>query len=366
VRRVRLLLAALLIAACGGTPTAPVSAPPGSPSNAIASVPAGRTPLIVFAAGSLIVPFQDLETAFEARNPGVDVQAEYHGSIQVIRHVSDLHEQVDVVATADASLVPMLLYSANDAETGRPYADWQIRFASNRLAIAFTRQSRHAAEITADNWYDILSRRDVRVGLSDPRFDALGYRALMLFALANGYYDSPGLFAAMFDGRLAPPVTLFQDEDLATVTVPEVVDTKPETGLLMRGASIQLIALLQSGDIDYAIEYESVIRQHGLQMLSLPDRLNLGAEHVDYGSVQVNLDFQRFARVKPEFRGERIGYGVTIPSNAPHPREAEQFVEFMLGPEGRAIMAGDYHPMFAPVVCEGNIPVGLSARAGCG
>ena len=376
MRRIGTLLVALLLAACGGgpatgsSPPAPVSlAPPAeaspagtSPATASSAAPAaGRSTLVVYAAGSLIVPFQHLAAAFEARYPGIDIQAEYHGSIQVIRQVSDLHIPIDVVATADASLIPMLLYTANDPATGRPYADWQIRFASNRLAIAFTPGSRYAAEINANNWYEILSRRDVRVGLSDPRFDALGYRALMLFALANQYYGDPKLFARMFDGRFAPPVTIFQDTDLTTVTVPEVVDTKPETGLLLRGASMELLALLQSGDIDYAFEYESVIRQHGLQMLSLPDALNLGAANVDYGSVQVNLDFQRFATVKPEFRGERIAYGMTIPTNAPHPREAAQFVEFVLGPEGRAIMAADYHPMFDPAVCEGNVPADLRA-----
>jgi molybdate/tungstate transport system substrate-binding protein len=45
---------------------------------------------------------------------------EGHGSIQVIRHVSDLHEQADVLVTADYSLIPMLLYEVKDPDTGRP------------------------------------------------------------------------------------------------------------------------------------------------------------------------------------------------------------------------------------------------------
>ncbi len=51
-----------------------------------------KTPLVVFAAGSLIIPFGDLEKAFESKYPNIDVQAQYHGSIQVIRHATDLHE----------------------------------------------------------------------------------------------------------------------------------------------------------------------------------------------------------------------------------------------------------------------------------
>ena len=142
----------------------------------------GKTPLVVFAAGSLIIPFGDLEKAFESKYPQIDVQAQYHGSIQVMRHSTELHEPIDVVATADASLIPMLMYATINPETGIPYADWYIRFASNRLAIAYQTNSLYSNEITAENWYSIISRPDVKVGLADPRFDAVGYRALMSFA----------------------------------------------------------------------------------------------------------------------------------------------------------------------------------------
>jgi molybdate/tungstate transport system substrate-binding protein len=104
-------------------------------------------PLVVFAAGSLIIPFDALETAFEQAYPNIDVRAEYHGSIQVIRHTTELHDEIDVIATADAALIPMLMYAVNDPDTGQPYADWYVRFASNRLALAHTAQSQRAAEI---------------------------------------------------------------------------------------------------------------------------------------------------------------------------------------------------------------------------
>jgi len=53
--------------------------------------------------------------------------------------------------------------------------------------------------------------------------------------------------------------------------------------------------------------------------------------------------------VRPEFTGEPIAYGVTIPSNAPHPEAAAQFIEYLLGDEGRAIMAANYHPLRDPL-----------------
>jgi molybdate/tungstate transport system substrate-binding protein len=351
-------------------PTQPAPTPTGTavPEPTDTAAPAvQRVPLVVFAAGSLIIPFDALEAAFEQQYPHIDVRAEYHGSIQVIRHCTELHDEIDVITSADASLIPMLMYAVDDPESGQPYADWYVRFASNRLALAYTPQSQRAGEIDADNWYEILSDRSVRTGLSDPRFDALGYRALMVFALAQEVYDRPTLFADMFAGRFTRPVTLFWDDDLATVTVPEIVETRPETGLILRGASIQLIALLESGDIDYAFEYETVIRQHGLEMLPLPDALNLGAEAMEerYARAQVDLDFRRFASIKPQFRGERIGYGITIPSNAQHPQEAAQFIAFLLGPEGRAVMEANHHPLLDPPIGDGYAHIPVEVQALC-
>ena len=121
-----------------------------------------KTPVVVFAAGSLIIPFADLEKAFEAKYPNIDVQAQYHGSIQVIRHATELHEPIDVVATADASLLPMLMYATNDPDTGLPYSDWYIRFASNRLAIAYQTESQYASEINIDNWHEFLPARRLK------------------------------------------------------------------------------------------------------------------------------------------------------------------------------------------------------------
>jgi len=354
----------LLPAAAPATPIAMPTIPTPAP-EATATSPASRVPLVVLGAGSLIVPFDALEKAFEAQYPEIDVRAEYHGSIQVIRHATDLHEPIDVVATADASLIPMLMYGQQDPDTGRAYADWYIRFASNRLAIAYRPESKDAGEITAENWPEILARPDVRVGIADPRFDAVGYRGLMAFALAQARTGTYTYFPQMFNGQFTSPVTIFLDDDLVTFTVPEILETKSGSHVVLRGASIQLVALLESGDLDYSFEYESVIRQHGLEMVRLPDEENLGAQEQEtaYARVQVNLDFRRFATVKPSFRGEQIGYGITIPSNAPHPEEAAEFIAFLLGPEGRAVMEANQHPLFDQPLADGfeHVPAALQS-----
>jgi molybdate/tungstate transport system substrate-binding protein len=325
--------------------------------------PREKTPLVVFAAGSLIQPAADLEAAFEAANPDIDVLGEYHGSIQVIRHVTELHESIDVVLTADHALIPMLMYASDDPESGEPYADWYVRFATNKMGLAYSSNSLYADEITGENWTEILSRPDVKVGIADPRFDASGYRALMIYQLATKHYNQPTLFFDMFDGAFKYPITVEQGADGDVIHVPELLESQAGSHIVIRGASIQLIALLESGDLDYAFEYESVIRQHDLGLVELPAELNLGEAAMEdfYRQVTVNLDFQRFASVQPVFNGEQIGYGATIPSNAPHASAAERYLAFLFSQQGREIMAADYQPLLDPLVADGyqNLPAAL-------
>jgi molybdate/tungstate transport system substrate-binding protein len=318
------------------------------------TAPKEKIPLRVFCAGSLIVPFNELENAFEAAHPDVDVLTECHGSIQVIRHVTELHETIDVVATADYALIPLLMYKTIDQQTGKPYADWYIRFATNQMTLAYSSFSQYATQINADNWYDILTKPGLRIGLADPRFDAAGYRALMVLRLAENAYNRTGILKSLLEGQFRLPITTFEEDNYTEISVPEILEPKQGAKIVLRGASIQLIALLQSGDLDYAFEYESVTRQHKLQWITLPDAINLGfaSYNPEYNQVQVKMDFQRFASVKPVFKGEQIGYGIVIPSNAPHPDLAAEFIAFLLGPDGRTIMEANFQPLLEQPTCD--------------
>jgi molybdate/tungstate transport system substrate-binding protein len=97
-----------------------------------------------------------------------------------------------------------------------------------------------------------------------------------------------------------------------------------------------------------------VSRQHNLNFLALPPEINLSdtAYEENYKRVQVQLAFQRFATVNPEFQGKPIAYGLTIPSNAPHPDLATEFIQFLIGPEGQQVMADNQHPMILPPVVD--------------
>jgi molybdate/tungstate transport system substrate-binding protein len=326
------------------------------------SCSAHKVPLKVSVAASLIVPFQEIEKEFESKYPNIDVQLEGHGSVQVIRSVTELGEDIDLAAVADYQLIPLLMYPAQMPDNAGPYADWYIKFATNRLGIAYTANSWYATEINTQNWYDILARPDVRLGLADPRIDSLGYRAMMAIELAQGYYQDNTLFKKLIIDNFGPGFEVVDTQNGTTIEIPELV--KPSGNKLsLRSYSIQLLALLDSGDIDYAFEYESVAKQRGLKFVELPPEIDFSSRDyaTQYQQVQVELKFQRFATVTPKFEGAQIIYGITIPANARHPQEAEKFLEFLIGPDGQRILAENYQPALVPPEADGlnNIPAGL-------
>ena len=260
------------------------------------------------------------------------------------------------------------MYDTSDPETGEPYADWTLQFATNELGLAYTDGSAYAAEINADNWYQILSRPDLVFGISDPRFDACGYRAMMLGQLAVSHYEEPDLFSNLFSDRFTQRVEVQhgqqdQHDDFDTILIPEVLRPENESGLVMRGSSVQLLGILESGDLDYGFEYLSVSRQRDLNFLALPAEINLSSEahQENYSRARVKLAYQRFASVNPEFEGKTIHYGLTIPSNAPHPDLAVELIQFLLGPDGQRIMAENHHPMILPAIVDDEevLPPGL-------
>lgn len=318
-------------------------------------------------AGSLIVPFDEVATAFEEEHPDVDVVTEAHGSIQVLRHVTELGDRMDVVVSADEQLIPPLMYDRDDPETGEPWARWCCSFATNRVVLAVSPKSPLGGELTARTWYRRLKEDDVRFGLADPRFDAAGYRALMILQLAEREYDDPFLLEDMLMGRFTAPITVERRAGVDVIDVPEILETSAGSNVVLRGASIQLVALLESGDLDCAFEYESVARQHGLDYVTLPASIDLGDEGLreHYRSVSVKLDSRRFASVRPEFTGDVIRYALTIPANAPDAVLAREFVAFLLGPDGRRILGAGHQPLLTPPELDDAAAAPEEVRRAC-
>jgi len=271
--------------------------------------------LIIFHAGSLTVPFAAMEKEFEARFPKVDVQRESGGSTRMARLISEVGKPADLMASVDFQAIDQSLVPAK--------ADFNIRFATNELVLAYTDTSRFAKKINSGNWYTILESKGVLWGHADPNIDPGGYRSLMVMQLAERYYRKPGLYQRLLRNR---PLALMRDK------------------------AANLTALLQNGDIDYIWTYRSLALQHKLRFLPLNQHINLSAPASD--------SFYRLASVK--VTGEKPGsfirregcfvaYGITLLKDAPNPEAALAFLDYLLDPQGgQKVLARFGQPPFNP------------------
>ncbi len=305
--------------------------------------------LTIHCATSLLFPLEKVEADFETAHPNVDVHVEGHGTIQVVRHVTELNKKIDLLLVADYVLIPQLMYQTKIPNTDTPFADYYIRFATNSLVLAYTNQSKYASEINSANWPSVLTREDVKLGLGNPQLAAIGYDGLIAFQLAADYYSKPTLFHDLITVSFDPPVNSVQDGSNYTIFVPAVQNPKTDK-LALRGSEVDLIALLQSGYMDYCLIYLSNAKQYGFNYITLPDEINMGspAHESNYGRVEVVHEHQRFATVNLDRVGETIYYGLTIPKNAPQPELAAEFAAFLLAGQGKTDFDSAYHTIFSP------------------
>ncbi len=293
------------------------------------ATPPAKTPVSVMVAGSLVDPLAGFEAEYEAAHPEIDVRVEGHGSIQAIRQVTDLNRSVDVVAVADASLIPDLMVGRTSSYT---------TFGTTEMVIAYTNTSRYAGEIGEANWAEVLARPDVRLGIANPMLDAAGYRAMLVLLLAEHEADAP-VFESVLGNHLSPLLAPSANGSGLEVRLPEVVRPAAGGKVVIRDGSVFLLSLLEAGGIDYAFEYRSVAEGRGLRYIRLPPTINLGsAAHADaYRNATVHLGFQRFSTIGTERTGRTIEYAVTVPDGAPHPAAAREFADAFVGAAGEGL-----------------------------
>ncbi|HUX38846.1 MAG TPA: extracellular solute-binding protein [Rectinemataceae bacterium] len=286
--------------------------------------------LTIFGAGTLAAPFHAIDEAFMKLHPNVTIQAQFGGSVKMVKQVSELGQIADVVAVADYRVIPKFLFGA---EGKTRYADWYAGFATNAVTFVYTPQSKFASEINADNWYKILSRPGVQIGRSNPDTDPSGYQTVQALELAENFYGQPGLAKA-------------------------ILANAPKTN--MRDTETELIAALQSGQIDYLAIYLSDARQHHFRYLELPPQTNLS--DAKYSGLYAKASVQT---ANGTVTGVPTVYAVTVPDNASQPEMARAYVQFLLGPEGRAAMAASGFGTVAPAMADDmdKLPADLKSLA---
>jgi molybdate/tungstate transport system substrate-binding protein len=250
--------------------------------------------LIVFNAGSLTAPIAALLGEFSRLHPAVMPQQESSGSLEAARKITELDKSCDVLAVADYEVIPSLLIPQ--------HADWYLIFARNELVLIYSPKSKFSDQINSGNWYDVLLRPGVQYGYSNPDLDPAGYRTLLHWQLAETYYHKPGLYERLKSGVPAKNI---------------------------RPKSVELVALVQSGELDYIYCYRSIAAQQKLPFVEFPSDIDFSDPDKSkfYETAETEV-----AGNKPgerlKIRGMPIRYGLTILKAARNREVAEEFVEF--------------------------------------
>lgn len=284
--------------------------------------------LTIYHAGSLAAPFNDAANIFNKIYPDVKIERTMWGSRSAIRQITEMGKRADILASADYALIQKMMFPK--------FADWYIIFAYNRIVVCYTDQSRFKDEIDRDNWFEIMTRDGVRYGHSDPNQDPCGYRTLMVWQLAEKYYNKPGLYQSLGIENIHKRV--------------------------IRPKEVDLIPLLQSGNLDYVFVYYCIAQQHGLKYVKLPVEIDLSSFEFEgfYAAAKVEITGDK-PGTTTTITGAPIAYGLTIPQNALRPDLAVAFLKFLLSKDGQVVLERNGQKAAVPAITndKNKLPVGL-------
>lgn len=177
--------------------------------------------------------------------------------------------------------------------------------------LAYDEFSPYSTNVNTGNWMEILLKDGVSFVRSDHNLDPCGYRTLMVWQLAEKYYDQPDLFNNLNDKCI---------------------------GDWIYPKSIDLCEALLEGRVDYAFIYSSEAKQFGFKYIKLPNKINLSsplyAEY--YAGVTVTATNKR-GKVSL-VKGSPIEFAVAIPKNSNNKELAHAFVKTLTSVEGEKIL----------------------------
>jgi molybdate/tungstate transport system substrate-binding protein len=281
--------------------------------------------LPIFHAGSLTATFAKVNAEFKKLHPDVEIVSEPAGSADTVRRVTEQKRECGILASADYKLIPEMMFP--------DFADWYIIFASDQIVLCYSDKSKYHDAVSRNNWYEILQREGVTYALHDPDQDPGGYRTLIVWQLAEKYYGIPGLY---------PKLSNSQGYKIL---------------------SGNLIALCESGQIDYTFSYRAVAVQNHAKYIALPDNINLASRKFEdfYRQAQVKIRGSKPGEVVT-INGEPILFALTVPKNFDDQKLAASWVSFLLSDKGVDIMKSMGMNPIKPAITNdaGKLPESLN------
>ncbi len=293
-------------------------------AGARAACPADAPHLVIANAGSLTSSFAPVQKLFTERT-GVCVDLLAGGSVKLARELR-LSRAIDIFASADVEVNERMLKPAG-------LVKYAIRFAEGAMVLAYTSASRQAATIAVDgkvapDWTAQLLKPGVSIAGSHPFLDPGGYRADMIYQLAQLESATPGLYNALLGH--------------AVLSRPgEVLGVNYDYQFTYEHSARAARSLDKSGTYRYAV---------------LPPTIGMAvAPRGKSAAAGVTMAGAGGPGTAVRIPATRVTWGLSIVDGAPHAVLAEQFLQLFFSAEGVALRAAGPTAIDPPQVLASDI-----------
>jgi molybdate transport system substrate-binding protein len=251
--------------------------------------------VVVFHADSLAGPMKALKAAFEARQPGVNIQLNSGVSKQLAERILK-GDTCDVFAPSSPPVIDQDLMDKPVAGSGKPGATWYVVFSANEMAIIVAKGNPKGIAHALD-----LAKPGMKLARVTGEKDLATARTVEFLKRA----------ATLEGDAAAAPILV--DGAIGVTNIPEAVSAVKE------------------GKADAAVVYFSaaVAAKDSVDIVRFPASVNLS---------------------------EAIRNAATVPGTAANAVEATAFVAFLVTPQAQEILMSTGQPPVVPAVRMGVVP----------
>ena len=253
----------------------------------------------VFHADSLAGPMRELKKAFEAKNKDATVNLTSGVSKQLAERILQ-GDGCDVFAPSSPAVVDQDLMNKKVAGSDRDAASWYVIFSANEMVVITAKGNPLAIRQVSD-----LAKPEVRFVRVTAEKDLAAGRTIEFLKRAAALEGKPELAQKIMDAS-APDAS------------------KP--------ASVaETVRAVREGSASAGVVYYSaaIAARDGVDIIRFPASVN--------GS-------------------DSIRNAALVPGTAKNPKEANDFVRFLLTAEAQAILAETGQPPVVPAIRKGNVP----------
>jgi molybdenum ABC transporter molybdate-binding protein len=268
---------------------------------AISSAKAGA--IEVFHADSLAGPLAALKKAFEAKNAGVTINLT-GGTSKALAERILKGEVCDVFAPSAPAVIDEDLMGKKPAGASQDAASWYVVFSANEMAVITAKSNPLAIRQVVD-----LAKPEVRFARITGDKDLGTGRTVEFLRRAATLEGKPDLAQKIVDGSISDPTK---------------ANSVPDT-----------VKAVREGNADAGVVYLSaaVAAKNDVEILRFPATVNLS---------------------------EAIRNAATVPGTAKNPKEAADFVRFLLTAEAQKILTDTGQPPVTPALRKGNVPADIT------